>query len=137
MNVSPDGAGGASVVFDLDSGIYSGHGVIDAYALPTDVYLGFTGRTGGATNNHWVKDVSVAVTPVNVLAATDFAVSGDASVVTTDQVLLSPPVKEMHPPSRSLSAPAGSRSSQIAHKIVHPTAGRHPANYEPGQQPTR
>ena len=58
--ISPDGAGGASVTFELDRGIYGGTGIIDAYTLPPSVYLGFTGRTGGATNNHWVKGVTVS-----------------------------------------------------------------------------
>eukprot|EP01052_Picozoa_sp_SAG31_P019049 SAG31_NODE_1374_length_8594_cov_57.759623_4_plen_896_part_00 len=63
MNISPDADGAADITFDLDTGVYSGHGIINEYSLDSDVYLGFTGRTGGATNNHWVKDVSVAVTP--------------------------------------------------------------------------
>ena len=37
-------AGGAHIVFDIDTGVYSGHGVIADYTLPDDVYLGFTGR---------------------------------------------------------------------------------------------
>ena len=80
MNISPDSAGGASVVFDLDSGVYSGHGVINDYQLPADVYLGFTGRTGGATNNHWVNGVSVAVTPVRVVAVTEFNLAGTGNL---------------------------------------------------------
>ena len=58
--ISPDGHGGASVVFELDRGVYGGTGIIDVYALPESVYLGFTGRTGGATNNHWVKGITVS-----------------------------------------------------------------------------
>jgi hypothetical protein len=49
---------GAQVMFDFDNGAYGGFGDIGNYLLPSPAYLGFTGRTGGATNNHWVKDIS-------------------------------------------------------------------------------
>lgn len=39
------------------TGTYGGDGQIDSYSLPSDVCLGFSGRTGGATNNHWVREV--------------------------------------------------------------------------------
>ena len=45
----------------------------------------FIGRTGGATNNHWVKGVSVAITPVRAIAVTEFTSTGSAAVV--DDVL--------------------------------------------------
>jgi hypothetical protein len=81
MNISPDGNGGATVVFDLDGGAYGAYGILAVYELPSPAYLGFTGRTGGATNNHWVKDVLMMVTPVNKVALQDFALSGSATLV--------------------------------------------------------
>jgi hypothetical protein len=56
--VSPDGVGGAKIVLDFDSGLYGGYALLAEYSLPSNVYLGFTARTGGANNNHWVKQVS-------------------------------------------------------------------------------
>ena len=38
--------------------IYHGFATIPAFSLPTPSFLGFTARTGGATNNHWVRAVS-------------------------------------------------------------------------------
>jgi len=70
-------------VFDFDNGAYGGYGDISNYAIPTPAYLGFSGRTGGATNNQyaicvrllqtiilrkhrccccsWVKDISTSL----------------------------------------------------------------------------
>jgi len=71
-------------VFDFDNGAYGGYGDISNYAIPTPAYLGFSGRTGGATNNQyaicvrllqtiilrkhhcccsWVKDISTSAPP--------------------------------------------------------------------------
>jgi hypothetical protein len=36
---------------------YVASGSVDDYALPSPTYVGFTGRTGGAHNNHWVKNI--------------------------------------------------------------------------------
>jgi hypothetical protein len=58
--IAPDGGGGASVTFELDHGVYGGQGIIADYKLPERVYLGFTGRTGGATNNHFVKAIMLS-----------------------------------------------------------------------------
>ena len=58
LNISPSGNSGAVVTFDFDSGAYGGFALIDSYALPRQPYVGFSGRTGGATNNHWVRAVS-------------------------------------------------------------------------------
>ena len=40
-------------MFDFDNGAYGGYGDISNYAIPTPAYLGFSGRTGGATNNQY------------------------------------------------------------------------------------
>ena len=53
-------ASGAAT-FNFDSGLYGGDGQADSYELPTPLYLGFSGRTGGATNNHWVREISIGV----------------------------------------------------------------------------
>ena len=55
--VTVSSAGFAS--FDFDSGMYGGEIQLDGYSLPSPLYIGFSGRTGGATNNHWVREVSV------------------------------------------------------------------------------
>ena len=33
--------------------------ILTDYALPAAAYIGFTARTGGATNNHWVRAISI------------------------------------------------------------------------------
>ena len=54
--------GNAMLSFDFDSGVYGINDQVAAdYALPADVYIGFTGRTGGATNNHWARNIQYAV----------------------------------------------------------------------------
>ena len=90
LSVTPDGQGGAKMVFDLDRGVYGGYGLVSkgwpgrdgvprrGYTLPPDAYLGFTGRTGGATNNHFVKGISMAVTRFTNADVTQFALSGSA-----------------------------------------------------------
>jgi hypothetical protein len=64
-------AGGAMVVgLDLDNGEYNAEATIEAFALPAPAYLGFTGRTGGATNFHWVRAISTGTrTTVPLMAA--------------------------------------------------------------------
>ena len=61
-DVMPAGDGSASAAFVFDGGVY---GVepqpIPSYALPADVFLGFTGRTGGATNNHWARNIQYGI----------------------------------------------------------------------------
>ena len=60
MIVTPSNDGGAAqVAFTID-GAHRGYGDIDRYALPSPAFLGFTARTGGATNNHWVRDVFIS-----------------------------------------------------------------------------
>ena len=57
---SDSGAAGAIVYMRLDAGgdnEYVAYGEVLTYALPTPTYLGFTGRTGGAHNNHFVKNI--------------------------------------------------------------------------------
>ena len=54
--------GGATVSFDFDSGVYGVDAqTVPSYELPADVFLGFTGRTGGATNNHWARNIQYGV----------------------------------------------------------------------------
>ena len=71
----------STLSFSLDGESYGGQAVINTYAMPSTVYLGFTARTGGATNNHWVRaistDIQVQFAPI---AFTDFTLTGDASV---------------------------------------------------------
>eukprot|EP01045_Picozoa_sp_COSAG04_P043388 COSAG04_NODE_14198_length_577_cov_1.006276_1_plen_145_part_10 len=51
---------GATVSFSLDNGAYSGFGQVQyGFFMPSPTYLGFSARTGGATNNHWIKDISI------------------------------------------------------------------------------
>jgi hypothetical protein len=59
---SDSGAAGAIVYMRLDAGTdaeYVAYGEVLTYVLPTPTYLGFTGRTGGAHNNHWVKNIQI------------------------------------------------------------------------------
>eukprot|EP01052_Picozoa_sp_SAG31_P004689 SAG31_NODE_197_length_20660_cov_8.861368_13_plen_549_part_00 len=55
--------------FLLDDGVYGGSGTIADYTLPRPAFLGFSGRTGGATNNHWVKEVSTTIGRASSCAA--------------------------------------------------------------------
>jgi hypothetical protein len=97
VNISPTASGGAVVTFQLtaaaaSSGLYHGFATLAAYELPSPAYLGFTARTGGSTNNHWVRAVSretVWTTPPLPLPSpllpvelhpTQFAIDGSASV---------------------------------------------------------
>eukprot|EP01051_Picozoa_sp_SAG22_P004210 SAG22_NODE_220_length_14862_cov_73.769424_1_plen_1257_part_10 len=53
-------AGFASFNLDADGvQAYSAESDIAGYTLPSDVFIGFSGRTGGATNNHWVRNVMI------------------------------------------------------------------------------
>ena len=91
LSVTPDGQGGAKIVFDLDQGLYGGYGLVSkswpdregvpqrGYVLPDDTtFLGFSGRTGGATNNHFVKGISIAVTRFTNADVAAFQLSGSA-----------------------------------------------------------
>ena len=93
VNIAPTAAGGAVVTFDFDSGAYGGFGLANGYTLPQPAYLGFTARTGGATNNHWVRNINTGGVwvfppppppppplPVS-FSADQFALSGSATVV--------------------------------------------------------
>ena len=53
--VSPQSDGGAFASFIFDGGVYGGSGSIAAWTMPSPAFVGFSGRTGGATNNHWVR----------------------------------------------------------------------------------
>jgi hypothetical protein len=75
VTVTPDGAAS----FNFDNGLYGGAVQISSYTLPDDVFLGFSGRTGGATNNHWVRAVSVGVGTIAVpQAVASYSFSGNA-----------------------------------------------------------
>ena len=45
--------------FTLDSNVLHGAAdILGGLALPEPLFLGFSGRTGGANNNHWVRNVA-------------------------------------------------------------------------------
>ena len=50
---SIDFDGDAACTPDFDEGSYGGFGLVSDYSLPSPVYFGFSGRTGGATNNQY------------------------------------------------------------------------------------
>lgn len=81
LNISPTASGGAVVTFQLETAatrsgrpvMYHGFATIPEFSLtgqaagasatvqnqgPQGAYLGFTARTGGATNNHWVRSIT-------------------------------------------------------------------------------
>ena len=62
VTITPSCSGGdcsASIAMEFDSGTYSARGEVASYVLPDTTYLGFTARTGGATNNHWVRSIYI------------------------------------------------------------------------------
>jgi hypothetical protein len=61
VKITPSGEG-ASVTFTLGDTGWGGTAMIHPYVLPPEVYIGFGGRTGGATNNHHVKNVKLKLT---------------------------------------------------------------------------
>lgn len=74
----------AEVRFSLDQGLYGGFGNIPYFRLPEPTYLGFSARTGGATNNHWFRSVTHTMPPPPPLRPQPiggFSLSGSASVV--------------------------------------------------------
>ena len=58
MTVTPAGAG-ATVEMSFNGGVYVASATIDAYALPGDTYLSFSGRTGGAVNDHFFRNIQM------------------------------------------------------------------------------
>ena len=56
VTIKPSG-GGAQVSVNMDSGAYTAVADIAAYALPSDAFLSFSARTGGAINYHSVRNV--------------------------------------------------------------------------------
>jgi hypothetical protein len=66
---------GATVALNFDNGAFEAEGAIGSYSLPDDLYLGFTGRTGGANNNHNVRGVAAQSYPV-FYGPVDFDVPG-------------------------------------------------------------
>jgi hypothetical protein len=77
LSLSTRTDGGAYVAFTLDDAVYGGSGSISSFALPKPLYLGFTGRTGGAYNNHWVKAISTRVGGSTCAALSCAACNGD------------------------------------------------------------
>ena len=76
--------GSAAVRFSLDEGLYGGFATIPYFRLPQPTYLGFSARTGAATNNHWIKDITTTMPPpppLDPLPASGFDLSGSASLV--------------------------------------------------------
>eukprot|EP01043_Picozoa_sp_COSAG02_P044130 COSAG02_NODE_3909_length_6056_cov_3.448884_3_plen_617_part_00 len=60
LDISP-AAPGAWVSFSFDGESYGArHIFIESYTLPAPAYLGFSGRTGGLTNNHWARNIHYA-----------------------------------------------------------------------------
>lgn len=61
LRTSPDASGGMNVAFELDGGILNGTAHVDSFEPPSDEsWLSFSARTGGATNNHWVRNVAIS-----------------------------------------------------------------------------
>ena len=54
VSITPLANFGATVSFSLDNGAYSGFGQVQyGFFMPSPTYLGFSARTGGATNNQY------------------------------------------------------------------------------------
>ena len=90
VSITPLLGGSAQIRFSLDNGVYTGFGDVLAYQgagfeLPATTYLGFTGRTGGATNNHWIRNVMTSNPPPppypNAINVNDFALTGSSKIV--------------------------------------------------------
>ena len=57
-DIVPSGSG-ASVSFTFDGDVYGVENQqIASYSLPAETYIGFSGRTGWGTNNHWARNVA-------------------------------------------------------------------------------
>ena len=80
MTVTSDGLAS----FDFDTGMYGGNVQLEGYSLPADVYVGFSDRTGGGTNNHWVRRIATSRAPPpplpTAIPVTSFTLSGDATL---------------------------------------------------------
>ena len=98
LSISPTASGGAVITFDFGHGVLHGFARIPSYTLPSPAYLGFTARTGGATNSHWVKAIALIDSyiappppapppplPVHV-ATSEFALTGSAVASSGDCV---------------------------------------------------
>lgn len=61
LTVSPDATGGMTVAFEFDDGTLNGTAHVDDFDLPPgqESWLMFSARTGGLTNNHWVRNVAI------------------------------------------------------------------------------
>jgi hypothetical protein len=57
VKITPSVDGDATVSFTFGDTGWAGTAIIEQYVLPNEVYLGFGARTGGASNNHHVRNV--------------------------------------------------------------------------------
>eukprot|EP01052_Picozoa_sp_SAG31_P037165 SAG31_NODE_4757_length_2975_cov_1.244437_1_plen_424_part_10 len=94
ITLEPQAAGAMKIRLDLDNGEYTGEATVEGFALPSPTFLGFTGRTGGLNNEHFVRAVSTGthVNPIEEAAVviphppshavepSRFTLGGDASV---------------------------------------------------------
>ena len=81
MTVTSDGLAS----FDFDTGMYGGNVQLEGYSLPADVYVGPSDRTGGGTNNHWVRAVTYGTGTIAVpqsVASYSFTGNADVSTLT-------------------------------------------------------
>ena len=57
IEITPATTGGGTVIsFDFDEK-FNGSATIHGLSLPHPLYLGFSARTAGANNNHWVRNI--------------------------------------------------------------------------------
>ena len=60
LRTAPDANGGMAVAFEFDGGILNGTAHVDYFEPPSDEsWLSFSARTGGETNNHWVRNITI------------------------------------------------------------------------------
>ena len=78
FSISPDDLGGATIAFEFDGGSsYNGTVHVDDFVPPPEEsWLMFAARTGGSTNNHWVRNVAireqVGMQPLSAIALRSF-----------------------------------------------------------------
>jgi hypothetical protein len=61
LTIASDATGGMTIAFEFDDGVLNGTAHVDNFERLTDQesWLMFSARTGGATNNHWVRNVAI------------------------------------------------------------------------------
>ena len=59
LTTSADGLGGVTVAFEFDGGVLRGAVHVDEFERVSETWLLFSARTGGSTNNHWVRNVAI------------------------------------------------------------------------------